>query len=243
MALFWLGFWEILALVVGQEILLPSPLTVIEVLLTELITKSFWLSVGASFLRVLIGFAAAVIGGAIFGFITAKISFLRTLFAPLLHVVRAAPVASFIILALIWIQTDLLPAFISFLMGFPIVWNAVQDAVMQGDPEREEAAKVFRLGVRKTFRYVTVPAVFPAFVTSSVTCLGFCWKSAVAAEVICRPLHAIGSDLERAKMLLESPHVFAYTAVTVLLSLLLERLFRLLLKFAEQEEPSHADHR
>ena len=54
--------------------------------------------------------------------------------------------------------------------------------------------------------------------------LGFAWKSAVAAEVICRPDFSIGDRLQVAKLTLETPEVFAWTAVVVVLSLLLEKL-------------------
>lgn len=243
-ALFWIGLWWLLAAAVGTELLIPSPPRVAAVLFEKIVTAPFWIAVGASFARVTVGFAAAVAFGALLGFLTARFSLLRTLFSPPLHIVRAAPVASFILLALIWIRTDLLPGFIAFLMGMPIVWEAVQEAALRGDREREEVARVFRLGRRRTFRYVTLPAVFPSFLSAAVTCLGFCWKSAVAAEVICRPRHAIGSELQRAKILLETPDVFCYTVVTVLLSILLERLFRSLLKRYEAgKEVAHADPR
>ena len=39
---------------------------------------------------------------------------------------RATPVASFTILALVWINNDWLPVFISFLMVVPIVWSNLE---------------------------------------------------------------------------------------------------------------------
>ena len=225
-ALFWLAVWQGIALAVGNEFFLPAPLTVVRALLNKLPTALFWKQVALSVGRVLIGFVSALAVGTLLGFLTAKINLLRTLFSPLLHFVRAAPVASFILLALVWISTDFLPAFISFLMGLPIVWEAVMQGVSRGNRELEEAALVFHLSRGKTFIAVTLPAVLPNFKAAAVTCLGFCWKSAVAAEVICLPRFAIGHALYTAKNALETADVFAYTLVTVLLSVLLEYILR-----------------
>ena len=234
--LFWIAVWQIIAMAVDIEFLLPSPLATAKALVFNASTKKFWLSVVYSLLRVILGFVFAVVVGSLLGFVTAKSSFLRSLFAPILHIVRAAPVASFIILALVWINTDILPAFISFLMGLPIIWQTVQTALDNPNKELLEAAEVFNLTKGQMFLYVTIPSAFPAFMSSAVTCLGFCWKSAVAAEVICLPALAIGKGLFTAKQHLESPDVFAYTAVTVILSMLIELLFKWVVKKSSERQ-------
>ncbi len=226
----WIGAWQLLAMAVGTELLVPSPLSVLKALITELGTERFRISVLYSLVRVLAGFFGAITVGFALGLLTARFSLLKTLFSPILHIMRAIPVASFIILALVWIKTDLLPAFIAFFMGLPIIWESVCDSAFRGDPELDEAAAVFKLSGFGHFRLVTLPAVKEAMVSASVTCLGFCWKSAVAAEVICLPKYAIGKGLYTAKQHLEAENVFAYTAVTVLLSLAVELLLRYIIK-------------
>jgi NitT/TauT family transport system permease protein len=240
--IFWIAIWQIIAMAVDIEFLLPSPLAPAKALALNAATKKFWLSVLYSLSRVILGFASAVIVGSLLGFVTAKSSLLRSLFAPILHIVRAAPVASFIILALVWINTDILPAFISFLMGLPIIWQTVQTALDNPNKELTEAAEIFNLTKREKLLYVTIPSAFPAFLSSAVTCLGFCWKSAVAAEVICLPALAIGKGLFTAKQHLESPDVFAYTAVTVILSILIELLLKWVVKkSSERQVASHVN--
>ena len=229
-ALFWLAVWQAAAMAVGTELLLPSPVSVVRALAANTIKSGFWISVGASMLRVLTGFLLALLAGTLLGLLSARVRIMHTLFSPVIKTVRAAPVASFIILALVWISTDILPAFISFLMGLPIVWQGVEAAALSEDTKLTEAAKIFGITGIRRFRLVTVPAVFPAFLSSAVTCLGFCWKSAVAAEVICLPKNAIGHLLYSAKNSLETPEVFAYTVVTVVFSVIIEATFRQIVK-------------
>ena len=119
--------------------------------------------------------------------LTARFSLARALLAPVLHIVRAAPVASFIILALVWFRTDVLPLFIAFLMVVPVVWANVEKGIRAADPALLEMARVYRFGRLKTLLRVQLPSVMPYFLAACTTGLGFAWKSGIAAEVICRP--------------------------------------------------------
>ncbi len=223
-AAFWFVTWQLLSRSIGQEILLPSATAVAGTLLRLWGTADFWLSVCASLLRVLVGFCGAVTLGTALAMFTCRFQLLHTLFSPLLHIVRAAPVASFIILAYFWIETDLLPAFIAFLMVVPMVWANVSQGIRQTDGKLLEMAKVYRLSRGKILRHVWLPSVKPYFLAACTTGLGFAWKSGIAAEVICSPDRAIGTELRDAKAYLETPEVFAWTVTVVVLSVLLERV-------------------
>ena len=169
------------------------------------------------------GFLAAVAAGCAAAVLTARFSLARALLAPVLHIVRAAPVASFIILALVWFRTDVLPLFIAFLMVVPVVWANVEKGIRATDPTLLEMARVYRFGRLKTLLRVQLPSVMPYFLAACTTGLGFAWKSGIAAEVICRPGLSIGRQLQDAKIYLETPEVFAWTATVVALSILLEK--------------------
>lgn len=131
--------------------------------------------------------------------LTVRFPLPRALLSPLLRVIRAAPVASFIILALVWIRTDRLPAFIAFLMVVPVVWANVERGIRETDERLLEMAAVFRMSWWKTLLRVRIPSVMPYFLTACTTGLGFAWKSGIAAEVICRPAASIGRQLQDAK--------------------------------------------
>ncbi len=223
-AVFWIAVWWGVAAAVHQELLIPTPWRVLQTLGELAVSLSFWKAVAMSMLRVLAGFLAALAAGTVLAVLTTRFRMVRVLFSPLLHIVRAAPVASFIILTLVWIATDAVPIFISFLMVLPIVWVNVEEGIRRIDPQLSEMTAVYRFGRWKTLTKLTVPSVIPFFLTACVNGLGFAWKSGIAAEVICRPALSIGRELQGAKLTLETPEVFAWTAVVVLLSILLERL-------------------
>ena len=55
--------------------------------------------------------------------------------------------------------------------------------------------------------------------------LGLCWKAGVAAEVIGIPDGSIGEHLYQAKVYLDTPDLFAWTVVIIVISLLFEKVF------------------
>ena len=223
-AAFWLAVWWIAAVAVNQTILIPTPWHVLQTLWGLMSAAAFWKAVGLSLLRICAGFTAALVTGTLLAAITVRCAWLRALVAPLLQIVRAAPVASFIILTLVWIATDAVPIFIAFLMVLPIVWVNVEEGLRRVDPRLKEVAAVYHLSRFKTLTKITAPSVMPFFLTACVNGLGFAWKSGIAAEVICLPALSIGRRLHSAKQTLETPEVFAWTVVVVVLSMVLERL-------------------
>lgn len=225
--LFWLAVWQLVSLWVGQELLVPSPLSVGRALLELIGQWQFWASAGMSLLRVLEGFGLGIAAGVAMAGLTLRFSAARSLLTPLLKVIRATPVASFIILALVWLPTGRIPGFISMLMVAPVVWASMEKGVQETDPLLLEMAQLHHMGRWRTLRWIWVPSVAPYLLTACTTGLGFAWKSGVAAEVICRPLLSIGKNLQEAKLYLETPEVFAWTITVAVLSLALEKLLML----------------
>ena len=122
------------------------------------------------------------------------------------------------------------PAIVSGLMVLPVLWGNVCKGISQTDGQLLEAARAYRFGRWKTLRLVYVPSVLPYFASGCATGLGLAWKAGVAAEVLCQPRLAIGTQVYRAKITLETPDLFAWTAVVIALSFLLEYALGLLFR-------------
>ena len=146
-----------------------------------------------------------------------------------MQLVKATPVASFIILALVWVRGSSLSVLISFLMVLPVLCGAVRTGIRSADVQLREMARVFRLPLGRRLRAIWLPAVLPAFQQGCSVALGICWKSGIAAEVIGLPNGSIGDALYRAKITLSTGELFAWTFVIILLSTGFEKLFLALL--------------
>ena len=220
----WLLLWQLASMAVGLPLLLPSPLAVL-LRLGQLCTGAdFWLTVASSLLRILLGFLLGVLFGTALAGLCWRFRLIDALARPLLGVLKSTPVASFIILALVWVKTTWLATVISFIMVLPLIYANVREGIDSADRQLLEMAQVFRLSRRKVFRYCYLPAILPFFLSAVSSALGFAWKSGIAAEVLGRPARAIGSQIYDSKIYLETPDLFAWTLVVILLSVLLERL-------------------
>lgn len=234
---FWLGAWQLCAWLVelhvegrGNELLLPYPATVALALAGLAGQPAFWAAVAASLLRILVGLAAGVLLGAGLAALTCASPWCSRLLAPAVRVIRATPVASFILLVLLWTGRGTVPAVISALMVLPVVWENLSRGIRAADQQLLELARAYRFSRGKTVRLIYLPSLRPYFLSALTTSMGLAWKSGVAAEVLCWPRPGIGTQIYNSKLYLEIPELFAWTAVVVALSLLLERLLRWLVE-------------
>lgn len=221
----WVTIWQLVYAYVGKDVLVASPGAVFLRIMELIVTKRFWIITFNSVMRILSGFFLGLVSGTLLAVITAKVGFLYELFYPLISIIRSTPVASFIILALIWIKSSNVPVFIVFLMVMPIAWANISQGIKEIDVKLLEMAKVFEFGFKKVCMYIYIPSVMPYFVTAVTTGLGLSWKAGIAAEVISVPKYSIGSELYDGRLYLETADLFAWTVVIILLSLLFEYVF------------------
>lgn len=225
----WLLVWQACSMAVKSDIFLVSPLRVVSRLFELAVTAKFWQSIGFSLARIGSGFLLAMCCGIVLAALAARYSRIEELLAPAVLAIKTIPVASFIILALIWFSSRNLAVLISFLMVLPIIYTNVLDGIRAVKPEMLEMAALFRIPAVTRVRCVYLPEVMPFFRSGCTVALGLCWKSGIAAEVIGVPKGSIGEHLQQAKIYLETPDLFAWTIVIVLVSVLFEKIIRLLL--------------
>ncbi len=233
---FWLGVWQLCAVLVdrsvggrGNELLLPYPASVGRALLSLAGTGDFWGTVLASLGRIALGLLAGIALGALLAGLTSAFRWADRLLSPAIRVVQAAPVASFILLVLLWTGRDAVPAVISALMVTPVVWGSLSQGIRAVDRKLLELAWACRFSRMKTAWLIYLPSLRPYLQSALAASAGLAWKSGVAAEVLCLPSPALGGQIYYSKYYLNIPELFAWTAVAVALSLLLERLLSRLL--------------
>jgi len=222
--LFWLAVWVGLALWVNSPLLLPRPDTVIIRLAALIVTGDFWRTVGMTLLRILCGVLLGTAAASVLAVATCRVPMLNALFAPMLTVIKSTPVASFIVLAIIWIGRDFLPAVIVILMVLPVVWANVSAGIRSTDPLLLEMARVYHFPRGRILRRIYLPSVLPHFLSALRSALGMAWKAGVAAEVLTVPGISIGKYLMESKLYMEIPDLFAWTLVVILCSLAIEKL-------------------
>ncbi len=238
----WLLIWQTAAQSIGIELILPTPSATFSKLCEIITTKAFAISALSSMRRVLSGFALGALSGALIGSVSFFLPFAETFFAPFLKIVRSTPVSSFILLVILWIDSDRVPVFISFLMVLPIVSQNVLTGLKNTSIQLTEVSKAYSLSFFNRLRVLYLPSVLPYFGASCSTSLGLAWKAGIAAEVLCVSKNSIGKNLYEANIYLESAELLAWTVAVIILSILLEAVASLALRgFRYLRKPRYSD--
>ena len=223
--LLWIILWQLAAVTIHNKIIFVGPLEAFQALAAQFFTRDFWLTIFSSLLRIAAGYLTAFLAGIFIGALAGRFSLLREFLEPVTGLLQSVPVASFVILALIWIGSTNLSVLITFLVVFPIIYRNVLEGIQQVDRPLLEMARIFRLTSWKKLVYLYRPALMPYLQTGCRISLGMAWKSGIAAEVIGVPAHSIGEKLYMAKIYLSTAELFAWTFVIIVVSKVFEKLF------------------
>lgn len=218
--------WKLAAMAIGMEITLPPPEIVARDLLIIIRSSSFWTAVEATMIRGLTSFLISCLAGIAIGLLVGFSASAYWLLQPLLTVIRSAPVMSVILLALIWFRGDLVPVFVGFLMAFPIICGNVIEGVRSVDRQLLEMARIYRIPARRLLFEVQLPSMAPFLVAGLSTAMGITWRAIIAAEVLSQPLQGLGTQMQIARLFLDTARLFALTATILAIGFCFESLLR-----------------
>lgn len=228
--LFWLIVWQIAAMALDKPVLLVTPVRAAQRLCSLVTEKSFLHTVVNSFLRIGAGFLLGFAAGTVTAGLSCRFRAARAVIQPFMTAVKSIPVASFVIIALLWIKSSGLSTLVTFLIVLPVMYGAVYQGIMSADKQLLEAAELFGIRGLRRVRYLYFPAVMPHLMSAFSAGAGLAFKSGTAAEVIGQPDFTLGDMLFRAKIYLETADLFAWTAVIIILSRVFEALVTAALK-------------
>lgn len=226
-AILWILAWHLLATQLSMELFLPTPWEVCRVLFSQLIvSKSFWLSIQFSLFHIGTGFLFGCGLGIIMAILSAIFTPIETFLWFPMKVIQSVPVASFVILILLWVPASGLSTIIPFLMVLPNIYSHTLTGIKQTDRKLLEMACVFRIPLHKKIRYIYIPGLLPHILSALSLSIGMAWKSGIAAEIIGLTRNSIGNQLYQSKVHLLTPELFAWTLVIILLSIACEQLMK-----------------
>jgi NitT/TauT family transport system permease protein len=222
---FFLAAWEVAALAMGKEIILPSPIRVLGAALALYPTTRFLSDLLSTFLRGLAAFGLSATIGMAAGLASGLHPLFRAALAPILTVIRATPVLALVLVALLWFPAGFVPIFTAFLMAFPIMVTSAAEGATAADPRLLEMANLFRVPRHEVFMKLRLPSAAPHLISGAKNALGLSWKVVVAGEILSQPARALGTGMQSSRLMLESASVFAWALAAVALCGLTEWAF------------------
>lgn len=219
---FWLVVWQVASMLDSSGILLCGPLDALFALYRLSSTQTFWSSIWFSTLRIVAG---VLLGYIIDGALAAAswhTSTVRILLQPALLAIKSTPVACVVVILLIWTGAANVSVITVLLLVVPAIYFALCTGLDNMDAGRRELFEVFGVRGQRRFFALTWPAVLPYLQAANSTVLGMSWKAGIAAELIGVPAGSLGERIYQAKLLLETPDLFAWTFCVICLSWLFE---------------------
>lgn len=230
--IFALLIWQTAAVAVDQSILLVSPIDVALRMTTIWQVEGFASSIWFSFYHIAGGFLLALVCGILLAALSGRFKWVETALWPFMITVKTVPVASFVVICLIWLSAQNLSVFISFLIVLPVVYGNVLQGIKSEDGKMLEVAEVFRMPMHRRILYIHMPQLKPFILSACATALGMSWKAGIAAEIIGTPDGSIGKQLYYAKIYLDTDDLLCWTVIIVIVSVAFEKLFMLALRAA-----------
>jgi len=228
--IFALAIWQLAAAAVNTRILLVGPAEVFMRLCTIWQVEDFWGSIWFTFYHIVSGFLLGLAAGVLLAALSARSHLAETLLWPFMITIKSVPVASFIVICLIWLSSKNVSVFISFLIVMPVVYGNMLSGIRAVDGNLLEMARVFRMPGLRKLKYIYLPELKPFIMSACSTALGMSWKAGVAAEIIGTPDGSIGKQLYYAKIWVDTDDLLCWTVIIVICSVTFEKLFMALLK-------------
>ncbi len=220
----WLVIWQLIAVIIHNRILLAGPIDTLYSLIDMAGRSDFWNSVGQTTIRILLGFVTGSVLGICLAFLAYSKEKVKDFLWPLVVTLKSVPVASFVILLLIWFGSENISVIICAMVVFPILYLNTLEGLGSTDKKLLEMAHVFRMPLTRRLRYIYLVQLRPFFKGAFKLAIGMSFKSGIAAEVIGQPLNTVGNGLYLAKIYLETGELFAWTLVVVLAAFFCEKI-------------------
>lgn len=131
--LFWIAVWQTANLLIHNNIIFVGPLDMVKALAEQAADPAFWATILNSFARISLGFLGAFALSILLGSLAYLFPLVKELLDPVMLLIKSVPVASFVILALIWIGSRNLAVFTSFLVVVPMVYVSTLSGLKHTD--------------------------------------------------------------------------------------------------------------
>jgi len=222
--------WHVAAWFIAKPLILPSPQVALANLFLLVGSGEFWRHVAATFTRGLFAFGLSLGIAIVLGLLAGKFQTVEALFRPVMVCLRSTPSMSFIILALLWFRGSNVSIFVITLMVLPLLFQNVVEGIRSIDSELLEMATLYRVKKSRLLLKLYLPSILPFLAAGVSNGLGLTWKVSIAAEVLAYPAWGIGTQMDTARVYLQTEMVFAWTAAVIGIGLIFDYLTDYLLR-------------
>ncbi len=234
----WILLWQIAALLIDNSILLETPIAVLKRLFEDLQTREYYKTVGNTMLYINAGFLLGLIFAILCSIFAWKQKIIEEILAPLVQFLKAAPIACFIVLLLIWAGSKNLAFYVALIVAFPPIYLNLLEGLGQIPKGQMEVAKVFAMPLKNRMRFIYLPALEPYFISAVRLTVGMVFKAGIAAEIIGTPDYSMGERIYMSKIYLDTAGVLSWLVTIIFVSFLCEKFYVKVTNFYFHKKPT-----
>lgn len=224
------GIWQLASWLIGYSFILPSPLSVIAEMLRLPFGQTFYLAIGATMLRALIGLVLALGIGGLFAALSWRHARFADLFAPLLLLMRSVPNISYIVLILYWFSRNISSIIISFLILFPMIYQTLLEALKEFRGSYQKLLFIYPKRFWDAMTQMYLPLLRPAITASVCNGIAMAFKVGVMAEILGQVSVGVGRQMQLARLNFDLVLVLAWTGWIILLLFIFDQMLKRLLR-------------
>ncbi len=198
------------------DYVLPGPLPVFQRLFEDLSQPDFYVGVGVTMRRALVGYAIAIAIGSVIGLLVARVPIVRKAVGHAILGLQSMPSIAWFPLAILLFQATEGAILVVVILGAaPAVATGLLAGVDQVQPLLVRVGRVIGARGLQLYRYVILPAALPGYVGGLKQGWAFAWRSLMAGEIINIVSHqpSLGQQLQFARDFADAQQLLALMIV------------------------------
>mgnify|MGYP001585637701 CR=1 FL=1 len=205
---------------------LPSPLTVINAIITLFIEFNLFSDILISIYRVIMSFILVIILAVPLGILIGVNKELESFFLPLSTFFRYIPPSAFIPISIIWFGVgEIEKLFILFISGAPYMFFLTFDSVRNTKKELIEAGYTLGTSKWQIYSKIIFPSSLPGIWDAMRLIISTLWTFIIVAEIIAAT-SGLGHVIIQSQRFLQTANVIAIIIIIGILGLITDSLFK-----------------
>ncbi len=228
--------WQIIAIRVNNNILIPSPFETLFSVFHLLIKPTTWQSVAITLVRVIRGLCLSLLLSLLLLFIYELDHRTSEFFTPVVTLISSIPNISYMILAIIWLGSEGSVSVVTMMVLFPVTFQGLFSTVLDEEGSLKDVQFLYKESFIFRVKYHLLPMLSFTILRTMKTALQLGFKVGIMAEIVASVRTGIGRSMHFANLNLNTAEVLAWTLIIILLSMCITALIDKLLELRMQHE-------
>lgn len=220
-----LMIWQCLAMIINKTIIIPYPVDVLKMMIQYAQEPSFYLSMGHTLLRIILGLMISSLIGLGLAFMSYDHRNIEAFLSPVVAFFQSIPQISYIIILLVWFNSRIALMIIIVLMLFPIFYANCLNGLKGIDQDLKDVIILYHHTPLFNIIKVYLPLIRHHINAAIDSCIPLSIKVGVMSEIFVSSAYGIGKELYLARINIDTTAIFALTFYMVIIIEILLSVF------------------